>query len=100
MRLKQDEIDAIKEVTKAIFGKNASIRLFGSRTNDSLKGGDIDLLILCNRNISTSEKYHLKIKFLVQLKKIVGDQKIDVLIEENQQQSFFFQTVKNEAILL
>lgn len=100
MRLRQNEIEAIKEVTKAIFGENASIILFGSRTNDSLKGGDIDLLILCNRKISSSEKYQLKIKFLVQLKKIVGDQKIDVLIEENQQQSFFLKTVKNEAILL
>jgi len=100
MRLKQNEIEAIKEVTKEIFGESANIRLFGSRTNDTLKGGDIDLLILCNRMISSSEKYQLKIKFLVQLKKILGDQKIDILIEENQQQSFFLQTLKNEAILL
>jgi predicted nucleotidyltransferase len=100
MRLKKNELAAIKEVTKEIFGENATIRLFGSRTNDALKGGDIDLLILGNRTISSAEKYQLKIKFLVQLKKIVGDQKIDILIDGNQQESSFFQTVKNEGILL
>ncbi len=100
MRLKKNELAAIKEVTKEIFGENATVRLFGSRTNDALKGGDIDLLIHCNRTISSSEKYQLKIKFLVQLKKLIGDQKIDILIDGNQQQSSFFQTVKNEGILL
>ena len=100
MRLKKNELETIKEVTKEIFGNNATVSLFGSRTNDALKGGDIDLLILCNRSISSSEKYQLKIKFLVQLKKIVGDQKIDILIEGDKQQSNFFQTVKNEGIIL
>ena len=100
MRLKKNEIEAIKEVTKDVFGKNATIRLFGSRTNDFMRGGDIDLLILCNRSISGSEKYQLKIKFLVQLKKLIGDQKIDVLIEGSQQQSVFSQSVKKGAIQL
>jgi uncharacterized protein len=100
MRLKQSEIDAIKEVTKAVFGENAIIRLFGSRTNDSLKGGDIDLLIHCDRTISRSEQYQLKIKFLVQLKKRIGDQKIDVLIDGGQLHKSFIQHVINEGIQL
>ena len=100
MRLKGNEITAINNVTKTVFGTDASVRLFGSRTNDSLKGGDIDLLIQCNRTISTLEQYKLKINFLVQLKKIIGDQRIDVLIEANQQDSPFFQTIKHEGINL
>jgi predicted nucleotidyltransferase len=100
MRLKKNEIEAIKEVTKKFFGQDAVVQLFGSRTNDALKGGDIDLLILCNRTISSSERYQLKIEFLVQLKKVIGDQKIDVLIEGKQQQSNFFQRVKNGGIQL
>lgn len=100
MRLKKQEIEAIKNVTKAIFGDNATIRLFGSRTDDSQKGGDIDLFIFCNRMISRSEQYQLKIKFLVQLKKIIGDQKIDVLIDAEIRPKSFFQTIKNEGILL
>ncbi len=100
MRLKKQEIEAIKNVTKAIFGDNAIIRLFGSRTDDSQKGGDIDLFIYCNRMISRSEQYQLKIKFLVQLKKIIGDQKIDVLIDAELRPKSFFQAIKNEGILL
>lgn len=100
MRLKKQEIEAIKNVTKAIFGENAIIRLFGSRTDDSQKGGDIDLFIYCNRTISRSEQYQLKIKFLVQLKKIIGDQKIDVLIDAELRPKSFFQAIKNEGILL
>ena len=49
--------------------------------------------------MSSSERYQLKIEFLVQLKKIIGDQKIDVLIE-SKQQSTFFQRVKKEGIRL
>jgi predicted nucleotidyltransferase len=99
MRLKEQEIEAIKRVTKKIFGERALIHLFGSRTDDSLKGGDIDLLIDCNKDISLSEQYRLKIKFLVELKKIVGDQKIDVLMDGGQRQNFV-QTIKNNGILL
>ena len=100
MRLKNTEITAITDVTKSVFGNNATVLLFGSRTNDSLKGGDIDLLVQCNSIISPSEQYKLKINFLVQLKKILGDQRIDVLIEANQQESPFIQTIKQEGINL
>ena len=100
MRLKKTEITAITDITKSVFGNNSTVRLFGSRTNDSLKGGDIDLLIQCNRIISPSEQYKLKINFLVQLKKILGDQRIDVLIEAKQQDSPFIQTIKHDGIIL
>ena len=88
MRLVMKEIEAIKEVTRNIFGGSAIVQLFGSRTDDSLKGGDIDLLIFTNREISHSEQYKLKIKFLVELKKIIGEQRIDVIIERDQQSEF------------
>ena len=100
MRLKKNEIVAITDVTHSVFGKDASVRIFGSRINDALKGGDIDLLIQCNHTLSSSEQYKLKINFLVQLKKIIGDQRIDVLIESNQQDSPLIQTIKQEGVNL
>ena len=43
MRLKPDEIEAIKAATMEAFGPNAVVRLFGSRVYDDLQGGDLDL---------------------------------------------------------
>jgi predicted nucleotidyltransferase len=102
MRVNSNDIKAIRQVTSAIFGETATIRLFGSRTDDTKKGGDIDLLIQFqgNQMISRMEIYQLKIKFLVQLKKIIGDQKIDVIIDNGHQHNTFIHQVYNEGIVL
>ena len=44
MRLKKGEIEAISESIKDL-DRDAKIYLFGSRIDDSRRGGDIDLLI-------------------------------------------------------
>jgi len=100
MRLNKNEINEIKAVTHSIFGVNALVMLYGSRIDDSKRGGDIDLLIKCNKTISRDELYQLKLKFLIQLKKRIGDQKIDVLIDGGQQNNTIFKTVTNEGIQL
>jgi uncharacterized protein len=100
MRVNNNDIKAIKDVAKTVFGETATIRLFGSRTDDKKKGGDIDLLIQYNQAISGNEQYQLKILFLVQLKKIIGDQKIDVLIDNGQQHNPIFHEAYEEGILL
>ena len=43
MRLKQRDIDAIKIAAADAFGTGAVVRLFGSRVDDTKRGGDIDL---------------------------------------------------------
>jgi predicted nucleotidyltransferase len=98
MRLSQTEIDAIKKVTRMVFGKNSKTLLFGSRVDDNKRGGDIDLYIQYNPTIPEENLYRLKIKFLVQLKKIIGDQKIDVLIDTGKQTRNIFIAVKKEGI--
>jgi predicted nucleotidyltransferase len=45
MRLHPSEVDAIRTAVREVFGTAATVRLFGSRVRDDLKGGDIDLLI-------------------------------------------------------
>ena len=45
MRLTTEQIALIKQNTALIFGDEAKIYLFGSRTDDNAKGGDIDLFI-------------------------------------------------------
>ena len=100
MRLNNNEINEIKAVTHSVFGDNALVMLFGSRIDDSKRGGDIDLFIKCKDPIPREELYPLKLKFLVQLKKRIGDQKIDILIDGGQQSNTIFKTIENEGIQL
>lgn len=45
MRLSVTEVAAIKQLIAAIFGETAEVRLFGSRVDDSKRGGDVDLYV-------------------------------------------------------
>ena len=79
MRLTQKQIKAINESFKEFF-TNGTIYLFGSRVDDSLKGGDIDLYIDTTDLDNIAQK---KINFLVSLKGKIGEQKIDVVISRD-----------------
>jgi len=79
MRLSSHEISSIKQVFNQFF-QEGEIYLFGSRVNDDLKGGDIDLYI-SNHNVANILKR--KLEFLVELKKKIGDQKIDLIISKD-----------------
>ena len=52
----------------------SKVFLFGSRTDDNKKGGDIDLLILSKDKISIDQKLNFISKFYMQF----SEQKIDV----------------------
>ncbi|MGK2911469.1 MAG: nucleotidyltransferase domain-containing protein [Sphingobium sp.] len=43
MRLRPEEISAIKAAASEAFGPDVVVRLFGSRADDAKRGGDIDL---------------------------------------------------------
>ena len=79
MRLTSYEIKMIKKAFKEIFD-NGKIYLFGSRVDDTQKGGDIDLYIVSNK---TPYQYKQKIAFLTKLQEYIGEQKIDVIISKD-----------------
>ena len=58
MRLTSKEVKIIKNQIYKIFGES-EIFLFGSRVDDNLKGGDIDLYII-TKNPSFAKKLRLK----------------------------------------
>jgi len=80
MRLSEYEQKTIKQTAGQIFGDEARVYLFGSRVNDNLRVGDIDIYIEVNSDVENLlEK---KIRFLVELDKEMGEQKIDVVIND------------------
>jgi len=79
MRLSKYYIDSIKMSFEAIFNEG-TIYLFGSRVDDTKKGGDIDLYIEIEDKSNLFEK---KIKFLSKLKQKIDNQKIDVVFNED-----------------
>ncbi len=89
MRLTKYEILSIKETFLEIF-KDGAIYLFGSRTDDSKRGGDIDLYIQTDIKENRLRK---KITFLALLKQKIGDQKIDVIISKD-----ILSTIEQEAL--
>lgn len=79
LRLTKRQQQAIIVTFQKCFMEGDHIWLFGSRIDPNRKGGDIDLYI------ETNEKngrlvIERKISFLSNLKLIIGDQKIDVVI--------------------
>ena len=84
MRLTPHEIDQIRRVAERIFGADVQVFLFGSRTDDTARGGDIDLLIDTPRTELMT--YDNRITFLVDVKKAIGDRKIDVLYNKPERQ--------------
>lgn len=79
MRLTEQQINAIKHTAQAVLGEGAHVTLFGSRVDDSAKGGDIDLLFTSPINIDNQAQTEAHI--YAQLVRQLGDQKIDILLK-------------------
>ncbi|HIP43458.1 MAG TPA: nucleotidyltransferase domain-containing protein [Aquifex aeolicus] len=78
VRLSEEEIKAIAETAKEVFGENVKVWLFGSRVDLDKRGGDIDLYVETEMEEDILRK---KLKFLVKLEEKIGEQKIDVIIK-------------------
>ena len=72
MRLSRKEIETILKVADEIYGKGVKVYLFGSRTDESKRGGDIDLLL---RTPQSDGGILKRIRMVARLK----DQKIDII---------------------
>lgn len=80
MRLTPSQVKAIQRATTEVFGAQASVWLFGSRVDDNKRGGDIDLMIR-PEDASPREILLRKIRFLTKLERLLGERKVDVVIE-------------------
>lgn len=98
MRLDPETIPALLLAVRESFGDNAEVWLFGSRTDDSKRGGDIDLYVETDaeRDIVTRRSNLLR-----GLEGIYGDRKIDLAIRpRNRAPHPLHEIARDQGILL
>ena len=84
MRLQPETARLIHDAAARHFGADAEVWLFGSRTNDSRRGGDIDLYIETG-DLDPDGLLKRKLAFLAALYLALGEQRIDVVVRPRDQ---------------
>lgn len=87
MRLKQRDIDALNKAAHDVFGVDARVRLYGSRVDDTLKGGDIDIIIETG---PLDSEWTLKGRYLDRLFEMIDEQRVDVVFAPRGQEPSAF----------
>lgn len=101
MRLSTKQIDAIKKAVTESLGEGAEVYLFGSRTDDARRGGDIDLLVAPHRDLDPDKRFDARLEILASLHRRLGERKIDLIFRQPDQTASAFQRlVQDQAIRL
>jgi predicted nucleotidyltransferase len=99
MRLSKFEIDSITNLAISHFGSDVQVFLYGSRTSNQQRGGDIDLFISSANSLKLNTR--TKLNFITDLILLIGEQKIDVVLDNPvKKNSVFFKTINQTAIQL
>lgn len=72
------------------------VYLFGSRVDDTKKGGDIDILVLSETKLHHAELYKMKLSFFSKF----GEQKLDIVNFTTKSDSAFKKHILSYAKLL
>ncbi len=80
MRITETERRVLRDEAQKAFGADSKVYLFGSRVDDALRGGDIDLLVETGK-VGHAAVFEAQLRFLAKVKLVLGEQKIDVLVD-------------------
>ena len=95
MRIAELQASALKESVRAIL-PHARVYLFGSRADDTKRGGDIDVLVVGDRQLDLLERVRIKRAFYNRF----GEQKIDIVSFAHEDRDPFREIAEAKAILL
>ena len=99
MRLTPDQTAAILELAGKHFGGDCRVTLFGSRVDDARRGGDIDLFV--ETSLGSQEAHDARVPFLVELKRRIGDRRIDLVVATPEsREKPIHQVAREEGVLL
>jgi len=99
MRLTDYQITAIVGAVQSSFGDAARTYLFGSRLDDSIKGGDIDLFV--DLPVVDDAVVHHSCQALAKMYRLLGEQRIDLVVRHPglEDQSIFQEALKHGELL-
>ena len=78
MRLTEDQRRVIKQLAREAVGEDARVLLFGSRTDDTRRGGDIDLLVESPRPLEA--RFRQELALGARLERALQGQRVDLLL--------------------
>ncbi len=101
MRLTKNQLTAITESFTEIFLPTDHLWLFGSRTDDTQRGGDIDLYIETHE-LDVAHAQQKRRLLSVAIQRRIGEQKIDIVLNIliRKQSLPVYTEAKNTGILL
>ena len=80
MRISPTEKAAIVNAAQAVLPANSRVLLFGSRTDDHRRGGDIDLLVEPPAPVSAQQALAMSTQLAARLYRLMGERHIDILV--------------------
>ncbi|MCF6218695.1 MAG: nucleotidyltransferase domain-containing protein [Gammaproteobacteria bacterium] len=97
MRLTQSQVLAIKSIIQHSLGSASEVWLFGSRVNDSARGGDIDLYVETDQPCGLQKKLRL----ITKIQRAIGLRKIDLIVKtKGCEHKSIHDTAKSEGVHL
>jgi predicted nucleotidyltransferase len=79
MRLTTTQIEQIKTLVAGHLGPEAEVRLFGSRVDDQIRGGDVDLLVASSNAVERPAL--LSATLAARISRVLRGRKVDVVID-------------------
>jgi predicted nucleotidyltransferase len=95
MRLTATQRQCILQATRQSFGADAKVWLFGSRADDTRRGGDIDLYVETNQANTLLSALRCKIAIEEGL-----DLHVDLLVNEHTKNKPIYQIARKHGVLL
>ena len=80
MRLTADQVQAIRQTAQRVLGAGARVSVFGSRTIENRKGGDIDLFFETDAPLENRAKVLCRLHGALTL--ALGERRIDIILKD------------------
>lgn len=96
MRLTPSERQSLRDASLRWFGVRP--RLFGSRVDDTQRGGDIDLYI--EADLTPQDAFQRETRMAAELYRLLGERKVDIVVNTGRLDLPIYRIARAQGVLL